>query len=127
MILKRNDVVLLILYLILTIAMTGYVIKDKMDAKAGAVVVVSEGKEVKRINWPAKDQTFEVKNDLGFITVKIENNTVSVIDADCHDLVCVHTKSIDQGGEMIVCLPHKIYVEIQKEKTNPDAIDGFSQ
>lgn len=127
MILKKNDLVLLILYLFLTIAMTGYVIKDKMDAKAGAVVVVSEGKEVKRITWPAKNQSFEVKNDLGYITVKIEDNKVSVVDADCHDKVCVNTKSIDQGGEMIVCLPHKIYVEIQKETTNPDALDGFSQ
>lgn len=127
MILKKNDLVLLVLYLFLTVAMTGYVIKDKMDAKAGAVVIVSEGKEVKRLTWPAKDQSFEIKNDLGFITVKIENNKVSVTDADCHDQVCVRTRSIDQGGEMIVCLPHKIYVEIQKDESGSDVLDGFSQ
>lgn len=124
---KKNDVVLLIFYIVLTVAMTGYVVKDKMDAKAGAVQVYSDGQVVKRISWPAEDQTFEVKNDIGKITVQIKDGKVSVVDADCHDKICVHTKAIDQGGEMIVCLPNKMYVEIKKSDDAKDTIDGFSQ
>lgn len=124
---KKNDVLLLIFYIVLTVAMTGYVVKDKMEAKAGAIVVYSNGQEVKRISWPAENQTFEVENELGHITVDVKDGKVSVVDADCKDLVCVHTKSIDQGGEMIVCLPHKMYVEIKKTEKDDSGIDGFSQ
>ncbi len=124
---KKNDIVILIFYIVLTIAMTGYVIKDKIEAKASAVEVYSEGKLVKKIPWPAADQTFKIKNESGFIEIQIKSGKVSVIDADCHDKVCVHTKAIDQGGEMIVCLPHQLYVQIKKEQKAKDALDGFSQ
>lgn len=123
---KKNDIFLLILYIVLTIGMTGYVVKDKMDAKASALEVYSDGKIVKTISWPAADQTFKVQNESGYIEIQIKAGKVSVIDADCHDKVCVNTKAIDQGGEMIVCLPHKLYVQIKKANSNTE-LDGFSQ
>jgi hypothetical protein len=45
----------------------------------------------------------------------IEDNCVNIIDADCPDKVCVNHSSIESVGETIICLPHKLVVEI-KEK-----------
>lgn len=123
---KRNDVILVVFFIIATLAMTFYVVQDKVNATADQVQVYSDGKVVKNIPFPATDQTFEVTNDLGHITVQIENGVASVIDADCRDQICVHTKPIDQGGEMIVCLPNKMYVEILKKDAGAE-LDALSQ
>lgn len=124
---KKNDVVLLVFYIILTIAMTGYVVQDKINATEDQIQIYSDGKVVKSIEWPAKNQKFEVSSELGFIVVKIENNQVSVVDSNCRDRICVHTKAVDQGGEMIVCLPNKMYVEIKKKNTSKSELDALSQ
>lgn len=123
---KKNDIVLLVFYIAMTIAMTCYVVQDKLNATADQIEVYSDGKVVKSIPLPANDQSFEIKNDHGHILVVIENGVVRVTEADCRDQVCVHTKAIDQGGEMIVCLPNKIYVEIKKKKAE-NQVDALSQ
>jgi hypothetical protein len=124
---KKNDVALLVFYIILTIAMTGYVVQDKINATEDQIQIYSNGKVVKSIQWPAKNQKFEVSSDLGYIVVQIENNQVSVVDSNCRDHICVHTKAINQGGEMIVCLPNKMYVEIKKKNTIKSELDALSQ
>ncbi len=124
---KKNDILLLIIYIVLTIGMTVYVIQDKINATADQIQVYSDGEVIKSIPLPAADQEFEVKNDLGFIKVAIKEGVVSVIDADCRDQICVHTKAIKLGGEMIVCLPNKMYVEIKKKKNEDNGVDALSQ
>lgn len=123
---KKNDIVLLVIYITMTVGMTWYVVQDKINGTADQIQVYSDGEVVKSIPLPAADQTFEVKNDHGHIKVAIENGVVRVTEADCRDQVCVHTKAIDQGGEMIVCLPNKIYVEIKKKKVD-NQVDALSQ
>ena len=39
-----------------------------------------------------------------------------MIEADCPDKLCVHQKAIERTNETIVCLPHKVVVEIQDAK-----------
>ncbi len=47
-------------------------------------------------------------------TIHIENGVVTMIDADCPDRVCVTSfPPISRNGEQIICLPHKLVVEIQ--------------
>jgi hypothetical protein len=44
----------------------------------------------------------------------VDDNRVNIIDADCPDKVCVNHSSIENVGETIICLPHKLVVEIKK-------------
>ena len=55
----------------------------------------------------------QIKTDYGFNTVVILNGKCSVIDADCRDGICVNRGEISKIGESIVCLPHKLIVEIK--------------
>lgn len=48
----------------------------------------------------------------GYNTMVIEDGVVYISDADCGDLTCVHTGRISREGEQIVCLPHKLILEI---------------
>jgi len=44
--------------------------------------------------------------------IVIENGYVFMEYANCPDQICVNHKSIHKNGEMIVCLPNQIFVEI---------------
>ena len=53
-----------------------------------------------------------VGNDEGRNLIVVEDGTVRVDQADCPDLVCVHTGAIQEEGEVIACLPHQLIVYI---------------
>lgn len=58
----------------------------------------------------------------GSNTVVIENGTVYMKDADCPDKLCEKTGKISKNGETIVCLPHRVVVEIQGGEGNVDSL-----
>lgn len=58
----------------------------------------------------------------GSNTVVIENGTVYMKDADCSDKLCEKTGKISKNGETIVCLPHRVVVEIQGGEGNVDSL-----
>lgn len=58
----------------------------------------------------------------GSNTVVIENGTVYMKDADCPDKLCEKTGKISKNGETIVCLPHRVVVEIQGGEGNVDLL-----
>ncbi len=58
------------------------------------------------------DTEFTISTDLGENHVVIKNGTVDVDWADCANQVCVNTKSAEYLHDTIVCLPHKLIVEI---------------
>jgi hypothetical protein len=43
-------------------------------------------------------------------------------DADCPDKLCEKTGKISKNGETIVCLPHRVVVEIQGGEGNVDSL-----
>ncbi len=81
--------------------------------EGGAKAVVTVDKEVFG-EYPL-DENIEVKIDLGedgFNIFEIEDGKADMIEADCRDGICVDHKSINLNGETIVCLPHKVVIEI---------------
>lgn len=59
------------------------------------------------------DLNKEIKTQYGKNTVIISNGECYVTDADCRDGICVSRGKISKVGESIVCLPHKLIVEIK--------------
>ncbi|MDR2359698.1 MAG: NusG domain II-containing protein [Oscillospiraceae bacterium] len=51
--------------------------------------------------------------DGGFNVVTITNREVYIREADCPDLLCVKHAPASERGELIVCLPHRIAVELE--------------
>lgn len=63
----------------------------------------------------ATKESYTIETNTGYNTILIEDGTVKVIEADCPNQVCVHTQAISEVGEMIVCLPHKLVIEITEQ------------
>ncbi|MFD1318192.1 NusG domain II-containing protein [Loigolactobacillus zhaoyuanensis] len=51
--------------------------------------------------------------DGDYNVVEIKNDRIAIVDANCRDQVCVRRGWISKPGQTIVCLPHKLLIEIK--------------
>lgn len=58
------------------------------------------------------DRVIRVDTDYGSNEITIANGEAAVTRADCSNQVCVQTGRIRSPGQLIVCLPHRLSVEI---------------
>jgi hypothetical protein len=70
------------------------------------------------------DREVEISNGYGNNKIVINNGMVFISEADCPDKYCVKHKPISKSGESIICLPHKLVVEITGENDVVDDISG---
>ena len=72
-----------------------------------------------------KNQTITIQNDLVINTIQIQNKDVWMEEADCPDGYCKEQGHISKNKQTIVCLPHKLVVEISddSEKSESDSVD----
>jgi hypothetical protein len=74
---------------------------------------VVDGKKVSIVKCN-KDELENISNIDSYNVMIVENNTINIIDADCPDKICVNHSTIENVGETIICLPHKLVVEIKE-------------
>lgn len=102
----------IILCAVILIAALGFLIIFRLNARTGMNVNISvNGKLVESFSLD-KDREYKVTTDSGENLVVISDGAVSVTEADCPDKVCVKHSEISNVGETIICLPHKLVVEI---------------
>ena len=92
-------------------------------AQGTQVVVTVDGQEVGR--WSLADSVNEViKTESGKNRLVIEGGKASIVEADCPDGICVKQGKISHTGQTIVCLPHKLVIEItgKAEENGLDAV-----
>jgi hypothetical protein len=75
--------------------------------------VFVDGKLYKSIPISEKASSLIIVTDYGKNTIKIHDEGFEMIDADCPDKVCKLFGFKSNPGDMIVCLPHHLYIEIK--------------
>lgn len=83
--------------------------------KTGGVAVLRVGNEIIARLPLDTDTEQRVKTDAGFNTVVVRDGVCLVTAADCRDEICISRGAISKVGESIVCLPHKLIVEIEAQ------------
>lgn len=111
---RKNDLVLIAVVIILAAAMFFILqLYKRSDGKAYVSVIIGSD-EVDRLNLDT-DITREYTSDAGVNTVQISDGKCKVISADCYNQICVNSNEIDKAGESIVCMPHKFAVTVKYE------------
>ena len=109
---KKKEI--LILGLVIAVLAAVLIIMNVIGSNgARRLVITVDGKEYQ--NFVLTDQTnmqFTIETPDGYNEVVITNGVVDVVDADCHNHVCVDTKPASKIFDKIVCLPHKVVIEI---------------
>lgn len=60
-----------------------------------------------------RDARVPIDTAAGHNLLVIENGAADMIEADCPDRICVGMHPIRYVGETIVCLPHRLLVQIE--------------
>lgn len=108
----KND---LILIAVILIAAISSLLLFKISLKEGDYVQISVNGEVVYTLPLDTDTEKRIETENGSNTVLIKDGTASVVSADCPDKICVSHRSISKSGETVVCLPHKLVVEITEK------------
>ena len=76
-----------------------------------------------------EDQEVPVRTEYGYNIVQIEDGMVFMKDADCPDKYCIHQGKTNRKNQSIVCLPHKLMVEVVEasKAKSADGIDAMAQ
>ena len=56
-------------------------------------------------------------------TVVVEDGAVYVREANCDNQDCVHQGKLDAPGHQIICLPHKLWIEVVADGEGSGAMD----
>ena len=118
----KNDMILLMG--ILLTALMLWLVPLLLNKGAPAVVrILQDGQEIGTYSV-LEDQTISIPyEEEGYNLLLISGGQVSVSDADCPDGLCVRQRAITRNGESIICLPHKLVIQIEsKEESGLDAV-----
>lgn len=107
----RNDSIIILL--IVVVAACFFFFQRTKETDGIKAVVYQDGIETGTyFLHDAQTKTISYKEG-GYNVLSIETDGVSVRDADCPDKLCVKHRKISKNGESIICLPHKLVIEIQ--------------
>ncbi len=105
-----GDIILFAAIMVISVVAGIVIINNR---KEGLNVEISlDGEVVKIMELSDDEQEYLVNTDNGTNLIKISKGVVTVSEADCPDKVCVNHKPISLTGETIICLPHKLVIEI---------------
>lgn len=94
------------------------------EAERLTAVVSVDGEEVERIDLDGGSAEKRVYSGNGYtLTVELGPEGVQVEASDCPTQDCVHTGTINRGGQSIVCLPARIIIQLEGGPADVDAPD----
>ena len=118
-IIKKMDIVIIAVLLILSF--TPHLIFFKTSQKSSKnnyAIIQVDGKIHKKIDLSNVKNNEEVNLNLpnGKNTLLIKNNSIQMKSANCNDALCVKQGNISKVGQTIICLPHKLIIEIKGDE-----------
>ena len=69
------------------------------------------------------DAELPVTTSLGTNVVVVEDGAVYVREADCQNGDCIRQGAIDAPGRQIICLPHKLWIEVVADGRQGGSMD----
>ncbi len=123
---KKDIILILVFFSIAALLWLVPILQNKLnnDDMSAVVRVYQEGQEIDSYLL-SEDVTVTVPygKEGSYNLLLIENGQAFISDADCPDMLCVKQRSISRNGESIICLPHKLVVQIEsKEESGLDAL-----
>ena len=122
--LKKTDVLMITVIIVLAVILL-LIVQFGIKKPGQTAVITVDGEVVKELSLSRDTGEIEIEGYQGGINkIIVSEGCVYMSYADCPDELCVHTGKIQKTGETIVCLPHRVVVEI---KGGEEAYDSVVQ
>ena len=111
----KGDKYLIISIIVLSLVSLFYIKDSALNVDEKYISVQVDGKEIKRIIFHKKiiGKTIPIETEFGYNLIEIGDGKVRVIEASCPDQLDVKQGYISKIGEIIVCLPNRLVIEIK--------------
>lgn len=115
---------LIVIGVIIGIAFLVYIFSYLVgERNPGKVEIRQDGKLLSTYSLTENQTIIVPYDDGGYNLVLMNEGEVKVTDADCPDKLCVRQRGISRNGESIICLPHKMVIQISaEEESDLDAV-----
>ena len=120
---KTKDVILLAILLIVAIV-AFFIIHSKPNENLEAVIV-KDNQTYKIINLNEVEQPYQINIDGSIpVIISVEKNSIYFKNSECPDKICVNTGRLSKAGDIAVCLPAKVSIELRGNQKEFDSITG---
>lgn len=122
---NKYDIALIAIIVVVNLLVLIYGVFNTTDKGKKIAYVYSDNRLVGEYTLTEDYETeFKVEVDSGYNTVHIKDGSVWIQDATCPDKVCLHQGKISKDGEIIVCLPNRLMIQIDDNTDTSGTKDG---
>lgn len=124
--LTKGDKILVAILVIFSIVLAIYMSKVNDNIEKKYVSIQINGEEIKAIQF-SKDiigKTYKIETEYGYNVLEFGDEEVKIIEASCLDKLCINQGTIDKIGQLLVCLPNRLVVEIKSNDGSAGEVDG---
>ena len=124
---KKGDFFLIILYISLSLILMYNIISSQNSAISETKVIAKlDGEIIFEEPLPVDStKTIPIETEHGLNILEISAYEVNIIEADCPDQLCVHQKIISKPGQILVCLPNHLTIEIVGDRAEEIDINSY--
>ncbi|HHV46911.1 MAG TPA: NusG domain II-containing protein [Tissierellia bacterium] len=124
----KGDKLLILTIIVVNVLALIFINQSLFSYEEKYISIQVNGEEIKTITFDDNmiGKTIPIKSDYGYNLIEIGDGKVRVIEADCPDQLDVKQGYISKVGEIIVCLPNRLVVEIKGVGVETE-IDGISR
>ncbi|MGM9973134.1 MAG: NusG domain II-containing protein [Clostridiaceae bacterium] len=126
---KKLDIIIIAVLLVISfIPEILFGIKYSAEASETYAEITIGGKPYKTVSLSGNEgeDSFIVHTEQGFNVIEIKGDSIAIIDADCNDKLCLEFGHITNSGESIICLPHKLMIEIKGSTDSSSPLDSVA-
>ncbi len=126
--LTKGDKILIVAVIIINVISLWLVKNVLFNQNSKYISVQVNGEEIKRIIFDKNmvGKQIPIETEYGYNLIEIGDEKVRVIEADCPDKLDVKQGYISRVGEVIVCLPNRLVIEIKGTRAETN-VDGLSR
>lgn len=118
-IIKKADIVLAVFLIAVGLGMSYFLSFGQVTGQE--LVVTADGEKFG--SWIlTEDREISIERDGHINKITIKGGVVSMSFSDCHGQDCVQQGEISKTGESIICLPHKLVLEIEGGEAAYDSV-----
>lgn len=124
----KGDKLLIFTVIVVNILILIFINQSLFSYEKKYISIQVNGEEIKTLLFDDDiiGKTIPIETEYGYNLIEIGDGKVRVIEADCPDKLDVKQGYISEVGEIIVCLPNRLVVEIKGVGENTE-IDGISR
>lgn len=113
---QKTWIWIVVFALVAALAAGVYLLRPGMTYGTLRAVITVDGEVYKTVDLSAVAVPYEftVESEYGHNTLRISHRAIEVVEADCSEQVCVEQGTITDSLIPIVCLPHRMVIQIEE-------------